>query len=96
MYGRPLVASTSPVSNATNVSVGTAVTAVFNEAMNAAYRNSSTIELRNGSNALVPASISYNAATYTAYLNTFFFSCLYHCVYDKDQKRGIRCERCSR
>ena len=64
----PTVSSVTPVNGATGVSVSTTVSAIFNEAMNAATINSSTIELRNASNALIAATVSYNAGTRTATL----------------------------
>ena len=47
----PTVTATSPAANAANVAVGSAVTATFSEAMNAATINGNTFELRNGANA---------------------------------------------
>ena len=64
----PTVTSVSPTNNATGVSTGTTVSAIFNEAMDASTINSSTIELRNPSNALITATVSYNAGTNTATL----------------------------
>ncbi|MEP7377460.1 MAG: Ig-like domain-containing protein, partial [Chitinophagaceae bacterium] len=64
----PTVASVTPVNGVTGVSVTTAATAIFNEAMNAATINNSTIELRNASNALITAIVSYNTGTRTATL----------------------------
>ena len=66
----PTVSSVTPVNGATGVSVSTTATAVFNEAMDATTINGSTIELRNSSNVLIAAGVSYNAATRTATLNT--------------------------
>jgi hypothetical protein len=64
----PTVTSTAPTSGATNVAVSTAVTAVFSEAMDAVSITADTFELRDASNALVPASVTYTAATRTATL----------------------------
>jgi hypothetical protein len=64
----PLVASTSPASGATGVSVSVLPTITFNEAMTASTVNSSTVELRNASNTLVSASVSYDAGTRSAIL----------------------------
>ena len=64
----PTVSSVTPVNGTTGVSVNTTASAIFNEAMNAATINSSTIELRNSSNALIAANVSYNATTRTATL----------------------------
>ena len=64
----PTVSSVTPVNGASNVSAGTAVSAIFSEALNAATVNTSTFELRNPSSVLVTATVSYNAATNTATL----------------------------
>ncbi|NWF61074.1 MAG: DUF4082 domain-containing protein [Fischerella sp.] len=64
----PTVASTTPTSGATNVSTSTTVKATFNEAMDAATINTSTFELRDGSNNLVTATVTYDAASSTATL----------------------------
>ena len=64
----PTVASRSPAPGATGVSVDTSVTATFSEAMDAATINASTFELRNASNAVVTATVSYDGATRTATL----------------------------
>ena len=64
----PTVTSVTPLNGATNVSLGTAVTVTFNEAMDSQTLNTSTFELRDASNNLVPATISYNSATRTATL----------------------------
>lgn len=58
-----------PANGATNVSVGTTVSATFNEAIDAATINNSSFELRDPSNALVTATVTYDAATRTAKLN---------------------------
>ena len=64
----PTVSSVTPLNGATGVSVSTTATAIFNEAMNAATINGSTIELRNASNALITTTVSYNATTRTVTL----------------------------
>ena len=64
----PAVSSRTPASGATQVAVGATVNVGFNEAMSAATINTSTIELRNASNTLIPSSVSYNAATNVATL----------------------------
>lgn len=64
----PTVAARTPTAGATGVSVSTSVTATFSEALNASTVSTSTFELRNASNVLVPAAVSYNAATLTATL----------------------------
>ena len=63
-----IVPVVSPVNGATGINTGTTITGVFNVAMNASTINSSTIELRDASSALVTATISYNAGTRTATL----------------------------
>jgi hypothetical protein len=64
----PTVTSVSPLSGATGVTTGTAVTATFSEAMSATTINASTFELRNASNSLVTATVTYSSATNTATL----------------------------
>ncbi|MEA5502813.1 DUF4082 domain-containing protein [Halotia wernerae UHCC 0503] len=64
----PTVTTKSPNSGATGVSTGTSVTATFSEAMDSATINTNTFELRNSSNALVSAPVSYNTANRTATL----------------------------
>ncbi|MDX2302057.1 MAG: DUF4082 domain-containing protein [Microscillaceae bacterium] len=64
----PLITSVSPIENAGNISIGTSITATFNEAMDAATINSNTFELRNGSGSLVSASVSYNPTNLSATL----------------------------
>jgi hypothetical protein len=65
----PTVISTSPASGATSVGTGTNVTSTFSEAMDAATINTNTFELRNPSNTLMAATVTYDAATRTATLN---------------------------
>jgi hypothetical protein len=50
------------------VPVNSAVTVTFNESIDPATVTASTFELRNASNNLIPASVSYNAGTRTATL----------------------------
>jgi len=64
----PTVTSFSPAAGATNVIANTNVTVTFSEAMNPATVNGSTVELRNPSNTLIPATVSYDAASFTATL----------------------------
>jgi hypothetical protein len=64
----PTVASFSPAAGATNVSPVANMTVTFSEAMDAATVNGSTVELRDPLNALAPATVSYNAASFTATL----------------------------
>ncbi len=65
----PTVRSVSPTDGATGVSTSANVTATFNEAMDAATIDENTIELRDAADNVVPASISYNAASRTAILD---------------------------
>jgi YVTN family beta-propeller protein len=64
----PTVSSISPTSGATNVSIGSAVTATFSETIDAATVSGATFELRNSANALVAATVTYDAATRVATL----------------------------
>jgi hypothetical protein len=61
-------ASRSPAPGATGVAVDTSVTATFSEAMDAATITTSTFELRNASNAVVTATVSYDGAARIATL----------------------------
>src|SRR5205085_9474117 len=58
----------TPANGATGVPVSTTATAVFSEAMDATTINGSTIQMRNSSNALMAATVSYNTGTKTATL----------------------------
>ncbi|KYC37737.1 hypothetical protein WA1_04255 [Scytonema hofmannii PCC 7110] len=64
----PTVTSTTPSNNATNVAIGTSVTATFNEAISPATINTNTFELRNPANTVVPATVTYNETNRTATL----------------------------
>jgi hypothetical protein len=64
----PTVSSVTPVTGATAVLVGSTISAVFSEAMDASTINSSTIELRNSSSVLIAGTLSYNASTRTVML----------------------------
>jgi hypothetical protein len=65
----PTVTSTTPASGATNVSRTANITATFSEAMDASTINGTTVELRNASNVLIAAVVSYNATTRVMTLN---------------------------
>jgi N,N-dimethylformamidase beta subunit-like, C-terminal/Domain of unknown function (DUF4082)/Bacterial Ig-like domain/Bacterial Ig domain len=65
----PTVTSFSPAAGANNVNAGANVTVTFSEAMDAASVNGTTVELRDPSNAMAPATVSYNAASFTATLD---------------------------
>ena len=62
---KPTVTSRTPAPGATNVAVGTAVSAVLSEAV---QQSSIAFELRNAGGTLVPSSTAWNAATRTATL----------------------------
>ncbi len=68
----PTVVTVSPSNNAASVSIGTSVTAAFNEPMNASTINTNTFQLTNVSGGeggvQVPAAVSYNSSTNTATL----------------------------
>ena len=64
----PTVSGRTPAVGATNVPLGTSVTATFSEALDPATVNTSTFELRNPSGVLVPATVGWNAAALTATL----------------------------
>jgi methionine-rich copper-binding protein CopC len=65
----PTVTATSPASGSTGVNGTTNVTATFSEAMNAATINTGTFVLRDPSNAVVAAAVSYNTTSFVATLN---------------------------
>ena len=64
----PTVVSVSPVSGSTGVATGASVTVTFSEPLNPTSVSSNTIQLRNSSFILVPATVSYNASNNTATL----------------------------
>jgi WD40 repeat protein len=63
----PKVTVVTPTNNATDVKVGTTVTVTFSEGMNASTINTNTLELHRA-NTLIPATVTYDAATNTAKL----------------------------
>jgi methionine-rich copper-binding protein CopC len=65
----PTVAPTSPASGATGVSGTASVKAQFSEAMNSTTISTSTVELRDASNGVVPAAVSYNTSTRVVTIN---------------------------
>ena len=65
----PTVTAVTPLTGATGVSVGANVVATFSEQMNPATITTTTVELRNASSALVPATVSYNSLNRTATLD---------------------------
>jgi len=62
----PSVFSSSPANNATGVSIGTSVTVVFAQPMNASTINGTTFQLLDSSNNPVPGSVTYSPATQVA------------------------------
>jgi glucose/arabinose dehydrogenase len=54
----PTVTSVSPLSGATNVSIGTNVVANFSEPIDVATVSGTSVQLRNASNTLIPATVS--------------------------------------
>jgi len=66
----PVVLNVAPAPNATGVPLATTVTAIFSEAIDPASLTSSTVVLRDQSGVLIPAMVSYSAATRTATLAT--------------------------
>ena len=65
----PTINARSPSNGASGVGTGTDVTATFSEAMDANTINGNTVELRDPSNALVPAGVSYSSAQRRATLD---------------------------
>ena len=64
----PTVTAMTPANGASDVAIGTVVTATFSEALDPATVTGQTFELRDGTNTVVAASVSYAAATQTATL----------------------------
>jgi hypothetical protein len=64
----PTITSTFPANGAIGLPTGTAVTATFSEGMDQTTINTSTFELRNPSNSLMAATVSYNFASKMATL----------------------------
>lgn len=64
----PTVTAITPANNATGVSTSPTVRVTFSEAMSAATINTINFELRNSSNSVVSATVTYDAATNTATL----------------------------
>ncbi len=62
----PTVTSTVPASGATDASVSAALTAAFNEAMDASTITASTFTLTGPSNTAVAGTVTYNSSTQTA------------------------------
>jgi Domain of unknown function (DUF4082)/Bacterial Ig-like domain/Bacterial Ig domain len=64
----PAVTGSTPVNGALSVAVSSAVSVVFSEAMDNASISASSLELRNAASVLVPSSVAYNPANFTATL----------------------------
>src|SRR5690606_38554184 len=64
----PVVESRSPAPGAVNVMSSASISATFNEPVDPATINTSTFELRNAANDLVPVTVTYDASTRTARL----------------------------
>ncbi len=64
----PTVTGRTPASGTTNVPTTTAVTATFSEAMAAATVSATNVQLSGSGNVLVPATVTFNAATRTVTL----------------------------
>jgi N,N-dimethylformamidase beta subunit-like, C-terminal/Domain of unknown function (DUF4082)/Bacterial Ig-like domain/Calx-beta domain/Bacterial Ig domain/Purple acid Phosphatase, N-terminal domain len=62
----PTVSSVSPANGASGVATSASVSVVFSEGMDPSTINTSTIELRNPTNGLIPASVTWSAASFTA------------------------------
>ena len=65
----PTVSGVSPADGASSISTVTSITAAFSEAIDPSTIGDDTFELRTAANALVPAVVSYDAATQTATLD---------------------------
>jgi Concanavalin A-like lectin/glucanases superfamily/Bacterial Ig-like domain/Bacterial Ig domain len=66
----PTVTSVAPANGSTGVGVGPAITATFSEAMDASSITTDTFVLRDSANAVVPATVTYDAATGKATLRS--------------------------
>ncbi len=64
----PTITARTPAPNATSVSLGATVTATFSEGMATGSIDSSTVQLRDASNALVPATVTYSTSNRVATL----------------------------
>ncbi len=64
----PAVTTETPAANAANVAIGTALTATFNEFVQASTVNATDFVLKTSSGSSVAATVSYNSSTNTATL----------------------------
>ena len=87
----PSVTAVAPAGGASNVPVGTAVTATFSEPLAPATVNGSTFELRDGGGLLVPATVTWNAATLSMVLQPASALAYSTTVHRHDQGRGRWC-----
>jgi hypothetical protein len=65
----PTVTAKTPANGASGVYVGSSATATFNEAMNPGTITLFTFQLKDSTNTLIPADVTYNSATNTATLS---------------------------
>ena len=65
----PSIVSTTPVIGQVDVSTSVNIQGTFSESMDATTINGSNFELRDGSNVLVPAAVTYNSGTRTVTLD---------------------------
>jgi hypothetical protein len=70
LLAAPMVSTVSPANIGVGVGIAAKVAATFNEGMNRTTINTNTFQLRDSSNNLIPAAITYNAANNTATLDT--------------------------
>ncbi|MGL6269453.1 MAG: DUF4082 domain-containing protein, partial [Chitinophagaceae bacterium] len=84
----PLITIVNPANSSTAVNVNTTVNVSFNEPINPLTVNSSTVELRDPSNAIVTATITYSTVTRTATLQPSV-SLAYSTTYTARVKGGI-------
>ena len=64
----PTISTRTPAAAATGIAVAASVKVTFNEAMDSSTISTSTIDLRTPTNVVVPATVTYDAATATATL----------------------------
>jgi PKD repeat protein len=68
-FDPPTIESVSPIDGATDVPASSIITVTFNEAMDAASINTDTFELHDPLGVIVPATVSYDAASHTGVLD---------------------------
>ncbi|MDB5119054.1 MAG: Fibronectin type domain protein [Sphingobacteriales bacterium] len=62
----PTVSEVIPANNATGINIHSIISAIFNEAIDPTSVNSTTIELKDAANSVVPVTVTYDAAARTA------------------------------